>query len=77
MISNCLISIMTTSKCLRKECQAYIVFLVELGKKSPQINYIHIVWKFPNVFLKELLGLPLERKVEVSINVLPGMTPIT
>jgi hypothetical protein len=55
----------------------YSFFLVELGKESPQINNISIVREFPDVFLKELLGLPLERKVEVSINVLPGMTPIT
>jgi hypothetical protein len=34
------------------------------------------VREFSNVFPEELLGLPPEREVEVSIDVLPRMTPI-
>jgi len=42
MIPNCVISIMTTSKCLRKECQAYIVFfsrVMERESKDKQYSY--------------------------------------
>jgi hypothetical protein len=31
-----------------------------------------IVREFPDVFLKELPGLPIEREIEVSIDILPG-----
>ena len=33
--------------------------------------------EFPNVFPKELLGLPPEREVDMSIEVLLGTTPIS
>ena len=34
MIPNCVISIMTTSKCLRKGCQAYIVFCSRVRERE-------------------------------------------
>jgi hypothetical protein len=39
-------------------------------------NDIPVVKEFPNMFLKELSGLPLEREVEVSINTFPEVPPI-
>ena len=33
--------------------------------------------EFPNVSPKELLGIPLEREVDLSIEILPGTTPIS
>ena len=33
--------------------------------------------KFPNVFLEELSGIPLEREVDLSIEILPGTSPIS
>jgi hypothetical protein len=37
---------------------------------------ILIVREFLNVFLEELLGLPLEREVEVTIDILLEVSPI-
>ena len=36
-----------------------------------------IVREFPDVFPEELLGIPLEREVDLSIEILPGTSPIS
>ena len=38
---------------------------------------IPIVREFPDVFPKELMGIPLEREVDLSIEILPGTTHIS
>jgi len=51
------------------------IHLKLLWRKSVA-NDIPVVKEFPNMFLKELSGLPLEREVEVSINTFPEVPPI-
>jgi hypothetical protein len=46
-------------------------------KESNPIEAIRIVSEFPDVFPKELLGMPLERKVEFSIELIQGTAPIS
>jgi hypothetical protein len=47
------------------------------GKKDDiQLSNIPILREFSEVFLDELLGVPLERKVEVVIDVLPSTSPV-
>jgi hypothetical protein len=41
-------------------------------KESNSIEAIRIVSEFPDVFPEELLGMPLERKVEFAIELIPG-----
>ena len=38
---------------------------------------IPMIREFPDVFPKELLGVPLEREVDLSIEVVQGTTPIS
>ena len=38
---------------------------------------IPVVEEFLDVFPEDLLGLPLDRVLEFSIDVIPGMTPIS
>jgi hypothetical protein len=40
------------------------------------IKSIKVVSEFPDVFPKDLLGMPPERKVEFAIELLPGTAPI-
>jgi hypothetical protein len=40
------------------------------------IESIKVVFEFPDVFTKDLPGMPPERKVEFAIELLPGTTPI-
>jgi hypothetical protein len=46
-------------------------------KESNPIEAIRIVSEFPDVFLEEFPGMPPERKVEFSIELIPGTTPIS
>ena len=41
-----------------------------------QVSIVLILKEFPDIFLDELPGVPLEREVEVTIDVLPGTSPI-
>ena len=43
------------------------------------MNFEHIlvIREFPDVFLKELPRVPLEREVDLSIEVVQGSTPIS
>jgi hypothetical protein len=38
---------------------------------------IPVVWEFPDVFLDDLPGLPLDHDVEFKIELLPGTTSIS
>jgi hypothetical protein len=41
------------------------------------LEVIRVVSEFPDVFPEELLGMPLERKVEFAIDLIPGTAPIS
>ena len=42
-----------------------------------ELENILVVREFPNVFPQELLGIPLKIEVDLSIDILPGTTPIS
>lgn len=54
------ISAMKMKRCLRKGCQAYVIQEVN-KEKGPSLEQYLVLAKFPNVFSKELPGLPPER----------------
>jgi hypothetical protein len=43
----------------------------------PEIQDIPVVCEFPDDFLEDLPGLPLEKDVEFVIELKPGMAPIS
>ena len=47
------------------------------AEASPDLASIPMVCEFPNVFPKDLPGLPPDRNVEFSIELEPGTTPIS
>ena len=50
-----------------------------LDSKREQVNLedIHVIKEFPDVFPEELPGVPPEREVDISIEVVQGTTPIS
>jgi hypothetical protein len=52
-------------------------YLLVDGKEANLIEDIRIVSEFPDVFLEELPGMPLERKVEFSIELIPDTALIS
>jgi hypothetical protein len=47
------------------------------GKEANLIEDFRIVSEFPDVFPKELPGMPPKRKVEFAIELIPGTAPIS
>jgi hypothetical protein len=45
------------------------------SSEADPIEIIKVVSEFPDVFPKDLPGMPLERKVEFAIELLPGTAP--
>ena len=76
-IAPSLINAMTASKMLRKGCQGYLAFIVDMRQEGTRLEDIPIVKEFPDVFLDDISGLPPDREVEFTIDLIPGTEPIS
>ena len=76
-IAPSLINAMTTSKMLRKGCQGYLAFVVDRRQERTRPEDIPIVKEFPDVFQDDISGLPPDREVEFTIDLIPGTEPIS
>ena len=76
-LSSCMISAMTAQKMLRKGCQGYLAYVMETGKEGTILDEIPVVREFPDVFPDDIAGLPPEREVEFTIDLIPGTEPIS
>ena len=68
---------MTTSKMLRKGCQGYLEFVVDRRQEGTRLEDIPIVKEFLDVFPDDISGLPPDREVEFTIDLIPGTEPIS
>ncbi|KAJ8748557.1 hypothetical protein K2173_003458 [Erythroxylum novogranatense] len=73
------VSAMQAQKLLRKGCEAYLAFVLDSQKEGgkDKLLDIPVVNEFPDIFPEELPGLPPEREVELSIEVMPGTAPLS
>ncbi|XP_076950779.1 uncharacterized protein LOC143623856 [Bidens hawaiensis] len=71
-----LTSIMKTCKMLRKGYPAFLVNVVDTKAEGQNIEDIPIVRDYPEVFPKDLPGLPPPRQVEFRIDLVQDATPI-
>ena len=62
---------------LRKGCHGYLAYVVETGKEGTLVDEIPVVREFPYVFPNDIVGLPPEREVEFTINLITGTEPIS
>ena len=69
------ISTATARKMVQKGCEAYLAYVIETEKVRPSVSDIPIVSDFLDVFPEELPGLPPQREIEFSIDVVPSATP--
>ena len=76
-IAPSLINAMTASKMLRKGCQGYLEFVVDRRQEGTRLEDIPIVKEFPDVFLDDISGLPLDRAIEFTIELISGTEPIS
>ena len=76
-LSSNMISAMTAQRMLRKGCQGYLAYVVETGKEGTLVDEIPAVKEFLDVFPDDIVGLPPEREVEFTIDLIPGTEPIS
>ncbi|XP_070020062.1 uncharacterized protein [Nicotiana sylvestris] len=66
-----IISYLKARKIIKKGYIYHLVQVQYVKVKSPTLHSIPVVNEFPDVFPDELPGLPLEREIEISIDILP------
>ncbi|GJW49903.1 putative reverse transcriptase domain-containing protein [Tanacetum coccineum] len=71
-----LCSMMKARKYLSRGCQAYMAHIIDIKFEKKSVEDIPVVNEFPDVFPKDLSGIPPERQVEFRIDLIPGETPI-
>ena len=71
-----LILVMKAQSLHKKGYQGYLTYVVG-NDKDLKLDDIPIVRDYPDVFPKELPGLPPKREVEFTIKLVPGITPIS
>ena len=64
-------------KLLGKGCQGYLAYVINKEAEPAELQQIPVVRKFGDVFPKELPGLPLERDIEFSVELLSSTSPIS
>ena len=70
------ISVMQARRFLRKGCEAFLALVLD-SKRGQILENILVVREFLDVFPEELSSIPLERDVDLSIEIFPGTTPIS
>ncbi|KAL0557223.1 hypothetical protein IC582_005741 [Cucumis melo] len=77
ILPTCVTSALKASKLLRKGCTAYLAHVMDTQISKLKLEDIPVVREFPDVFPEELSGLPPDREIEFSIDLVPGTTPIS
>ena len=71
------ISAMQARRLLRKRCEKFLALILDSKRGQVDVENIPVVREFPYVFPKELQGIPLEREVDLSIDIVPGTAPMS
>ena len=76
-LSSSMISTLAAQRMLRKGCQDYLAYLVETGKEGTLVDKIPVVREFPDVFPDDIAGLHPDREMKFTIDLIPGIEPIS
>ena len=68
---------MQARRFLRKCCEAFLALVLDSKRGQVNLEDIPMIKEFPDVFPEELPGLPPEREVDLTIEVLHGTTLIS
>ncbi|KAK9065033.1 hypothetical protein SSX86_016416 [Deinandra increscens subsp. villosa] len=71
------ISALKARKLINNGCEGYLAVIRDSSKEGHNLDEQPVVKEFPDVFPEELPGLPPEREVEFTIELLPGAEPIS
>ena len=66
------ISAKQAKRFMRKGCETFLVVILDSKRGQGDVEKILVVREFPDVFPKELPGIPLKREVDLAIEIVPG-----
>ena len=75
-ISN-VISSMQARRFIRKGCETFLALILDSKRGQVDVENIPVVMEFLDVFPEELLCIPLEMEVELSIEIVLRTTPMS
>jgi len=70
-------SALRATKLLRHGCQGFLATIIDKEGMETKIDNIAVIREYPDVFPKDLPGLPPDKEVEFSIDLLPGISLIS
>ncbi|KAL0307468.1 UNVERIFIED_CONTAM: hypothetical protein Sangu_3028900 [Sesamum angustifolium] len=73
----CVISAIEARVLMLEGCEAYLAHVIDAEKVNPTLEEIPVVRDFPKVLPNDLPGLPPHREVDFTIEILPGVAPIS
>ena len=62
---------------MRKGCETFLALILYSKRGQVDVEKILVVREFPNVVPEELSSIPLEREVDLSIEIVQGTTPMS
>ena len=68
---------MKAKRLVQHDCEAYLTFVTIDRNNKMKLSELSIVYEFVDVFPNELPGLPPQREVEFSIDLVPDTQPIS
>ena len=70
---------MQLKKCMRKGCKLYVVRVTDLilNEGQTHVKYRPMLSKFMDVFPEEIPGLPPQREIDFSIEIVPRFAPVS
>ena len=71
------ISTMQARRFMRKGCETFLVVILDSKRGQVEVEKIPVVREFLDVFPEELPGIPLEREVDLAIEIIPGTVPMS
>ncbi|KAL0549969.1 hypothetical protein IC582_014464 [Cucumis melo] len=76
-VSRSLISVLKAEKLLKKGCTTFLAHIVVVMREKLKPEDVPVVKEFLDVFPDDLSGLPPDREIEFTIELLPGTAPIS
>ena len=62
---------------MRKGCGTFLALILDSKRGQVDVEKIPVVREFAYVFPEELPGIPLEMEMDLSIEIVPGTTPMS
>ena len=71
------ISAIQARRFMRKGCETFLAMILDSKRGQVDVEKIPVVREFSDVFAEELPGIPLKREVDLAIEIVPRIVPMS